>query len=177
MKAPLQFGEPNPKFSYQDRRAVFGVAMREGQVALARIARGLDHYFDLPGGALDGGETEEAALVREFVEETGLDVQVDDLLTRANQYMVKSDGRAVNNRGGFYRVTVVGEDPARKKEDDHELVWMDPVEALAELRHGAHAFALAAWLKASREEAAYAEGPSVSLGDGGAPDGRSTARA
>lgn len=161
MNPPLQFGDRHPDLAYQDRRAVFGVAVRAGQVALARIARGEDHYFDLPGGALDRGETEEAALVREFLEETGLAVQVDDLLVRANQYKIKSDGSAVNNRSAFYRVGVIGVGPVHMIEHDHELVWMDPIEALGELRHGAHAFALAAWLKAQQDEAAYADGPSV----------------
>lgn len=164
MNPPLQFGECDPDKTYEDRRAVFGVAVRAGQVALARISRGADHYFDLPGGALDAGETEEAALVREYLEETGLSVQVDDLMVRANQYKIKADGAAVNNRSAFYSVAVVRHEPELKAEADHELVWTEPVEALARLRHGAHAFALAAWLKLQREAANYAEGPSVSVG-------------
>lgn len=177
MTPPLQFGDRHAHLTYEDRRAVFGVAVRAGKVALARITRGDDHYFDLPGGALDPGETEEAALVREFAEETGLAVQVDDLLARANQYLVKSDGRALNNRGAFYLVTVVGDDPAGKSEDDHELVWADPVEALGNLRHGAHGFAVAAWLKVVRDEAAYAAGASTARDGRKGRSGRAAARA
>lgn len=161
---PLQFGAHNASFHYRDRRAAFGVAVRDGQVACVRIDRGPASYFDLPGGALEPGETEEAATIREFAEETGLVVQVDDLLVRVQQYLVRTGGEAVNNRGGVYRVAIVREDPARKTEDDHSLVWLDPVEALAELRHGSHAFAVAAWLQAEQAAAGYADGPALGLG-------------
>jgi len=151
MTAPLQFGQAKPDVEYQDRRAAFGVAVQDGKLACVRIMRGEDAYFDLPGGALDAGETEEQALIREFGEEAGLVVQVDDLLVRVRQFAVKSDGRTFNNRGGIYEVAVVGQDPGLHIEDDHTLVWLDPVDALAELRHGSHAFAVAAWLNARAE--------------------------
>ena len=38
-------------------------------------------------------------------------------------------------------------DPARKVEADHELVWLDPAFAIATLRHDAHAWAVALWMR------------------------------
>ena len=144
----LQFGEAEPGHDYRDRPAAFGVLEREGRLALVRITReGEAPYFDLPGGALDPGETEAEALVREFGEETGLKVRAGDLLTRASQFMLKTDGSRVNNRSAHFMAELHGEEIGLKCEEDHELVWLDPLQAIARLRHGSHAWAVACWLR------------------------------
>jgi 8-oxo-dGTP diphosphatase len=148
-EGPLQFGARIPGRDYPDRPAAFGVVEREGRIALVRITRpDAAPYLDLPGGALDPGEDDEAALVREFGEETGLSVRPARLLGRARQYLVKTDGETANNLCALFEAEVVGEDSALKIEDDHALVWLDPHEALRRLRHDAHAWAVAAWLRA-----------------------------
>ena len=143
----LQFGRPEPGQTYKDRPTAFGLVFRDGLLACVRVDRGEGSYYDLPGGAIDGDETEEQALVREFVEETGLTVRAGNRLGEAGQYFLKSDGQAVNNLAGFWTAEVEREDPDAKVEDDHELHWLDPHRALAELRHDAHAWAVAMWLR------------------------------
>ena len=143
----LQFGRPEPGHSYEDRPTAFGLVFRDGRLACVRVDRGEGSYYDLPGGAIDGDETEEQAMVREFVEETGLTIRPDQRLGEAGQYFLKSDGRAVNNLAGFWTAEVEREDPTTKIEDDHELHWLDPQRALSELRHDAHAWAVAIWLR------------------------------
>ena len=148
-EGPLQFGVRAPGVDYPDRPAAFGVVSREGRLALVRITRSdAAPYLDLPGGALDPGEDDEAALVREFGEETGLRVRPVRRLGRARQYLVKTDGAAANNLCALFEAYVVGEDGGLKIEADHELVWLEPLEALRRLRHDAHAWAVAAWLRA-----------------------------
>jgi 8-oxo-dGTP diphosphatase len=148
MAEVLQFGEAEPGQDYRDRPAAFGVLERDGKIALARIQReGEAAYFDLPGGALDPGESEAEALVREFGEETGLKVRAGPLLARASQFMLKTDGQRVNNRSALFVAEWEGEDAALKIEADHQLVWLEPLEALARLRHGSHAWAVARWLR------------------------------
>ncbi len=145
-----QFGRPEPGVSYRDRPAAFGIVHRDGRIAAVRVTT--PHaapWFDLPGGALDPGEDDAAALVREFGEETGLKVRAGALVVRADQLFRKSEGEAVNNRSGVYEAELVGEDPALKIEDDHELVWLEPHRALTLLRHDSHAWAVLAWLRAS----------------------------
>jgi 8-oxo-dGTP diphosphatase len=146
--AALQFGEPEGGRDYSDRPAAFGVVEREGKIAVVRIEKpGHAAWHDLPGGALDPGETAEEAVVREFGEEAGLRVSVGRAYAAANQYFVNTDGEAFNNLATFFLLDRDGEDPALKIEDDHTLVWMDPGRALAILRHDAHAWAVAAWLR------------------------------
>jgi 8-oxo-dGTP diphosphatase len=145
----LAFGTPVAGLAYRDRRAAFGVAENgQGKIALAQVTKpGKGPYFDLPGGAVDGDETEEQAVAREFGEETGLVVHAVSLIETVSQHFLKSDGEPVRNFGGIYVVKVTGDKPALKVEDDHALVWLDPRDAVVALRHDAHAWAVAAWMR------------------------------
>ena len=145
--ASLQFGIPQAGRQHRRRATVFGLALRDGLLACVRIERGEASYLDLPGGGVDVGESEPLALAREFREETGLTVNVRVRLLEAGQYVVKSDGRALNNVGGFWTAEVLDDDPEASSEPDHQLVWMAPGEALLKLRHPAHAWAVAVFLR------------------------------
>ena len=146
--APLQFGDPEPGVAYRDRPAAFGVVVRDGKIALVRVTLpDRPPFFDLPGGALEAGESPEQAMVREFGEETGLVVKAGAPLLRADQYLRKSDGEPVNNRSSVFRADLVGQNPSLKIEDDHELTWMAPDEALRRLRHDSHAWAVGRLLR------------------------------
>lgn len=144
----LQFGQAQPGKVHVDRPAAFGIAERDGKVAAVRVrpAAGGD-WLDLPGGAVDPGEDEIAAVIREFGEEAGLVISVGAPVIEAAQFFTKSDGQAVNNKGSVYVVTVTGEDAALKIEHDHELVWLDPSDAVRRLRHDSHAWSVAKWLR------------------------------
>ena len=133
MKPSLQFGRADDGVDYLFRPATFGLVFHDEKIACVRVTRDTP-YYDLPGGAVDGDESEEQALVREYIEEAG-------------QFFRTSDGEPVNNVGGFWIAGMLSLDPSRKVEDDHELVWLHPRTALAELRHDAHAWAVAKWLR------------------------------
>ncbi len=51
------------------RRAVYGVAIRDGKLLLIRPS--WSDRWELPGGGLENGEDPKEALAREFIEETG----------------------------------------------------------------------------------------------------------
>lgn len=144
----LQFGEPEAGVTYRPRPAAFGIAARDGKIAVVRVrpAAGGD-WLDLPGGAVDPGEDELAALVREFGEETGLAVIPGPEVARVAIYFRKADNEPVNNQGGVYVVQIAGEDAGLKIEADHQLIWIDPSEAVKRLRHDSHAWAVASWLR------------------------------
>lgn len=151
----LQFGRKVEGRAYQDRATAFGIVLRDGKLACVRVQRPGGDYYDLPGGAVDPGETEPEALAREFAEETGLRIRPGRPFAWAAQYMLKSDGRAVNNLCAFWTAEAEGEaDPALKQEDDHTLVWLDPEAALEVLRHDAYAWAVLAWTRGGRNEGA-----------------------
>ena len=146
MSPSLQFGAADEGVDYLHRPAAFGLVFHGEKIACVRVTRDTP-YYDLPGGAVDGVETEAQAVIREFVEEAGMTVRPIERIAEAGQYFRKSDGQAVNNVGGFWIAEMLALEPSRKVEDDHELVWLHPRTALAELRHDAHAWAVARWLR------------------------------
>jgi 8-oxo-dGTP diphosphatase len=147
-RAPLQFGVAEPGVKYRDRPAAFGVAERDGRLAMIHVVReGQTPFYDLPGGAIEPGESEARALAREFGEETGLIVSAGARLAEADQYMVKSDGEPVNNRSVLLAAGVDGFDRRLKIEESHELVWIEPHQALRLARHDSHAWAIACWIR------------------------------
>jgi len=52
---------------------------------------------------------------------------------------------------------VTGADPLAKQEADHELVWLEPLRALFSLRHEAHSWAVARWLRDRHASASASE--------------------
>ena len=144
-----QFGAPEPGRDYPDRPAAFVVLAKDGRVACVRIAwRNGGPKVDLPGGGIDPGETPAQAAIRECGEEAGLGVSIPgESFVRADHYFVNEEGRCNNTRGWFFEARLEGEAPELKTEDDHTLVWLEPLEALRALDRDSHAWALTAWLR------------------------------
>jgi 8-oxo-dGTP diphosphatase len=143
-----QFGASAPGRGYRDRPAAFGVLEKDGRIALVRVSKpGHAPWLDLPGGAVDPGESDAQALVREFGEETGLRIAPGAFLGRADQFFINTDGEAFNNRQALFEPILEGEAAHLKIEEDHELVWANPFEAAKTLRHDSHAWAVIASLR------------------------------
>ena len=86
--------------------AVYGICEKEGQVLLVRAASYLTvagRWF-LPGGGINHGEDPEAALRREFNEETGLDVVVGELRGVLSDVFALPDGRNLHTVRIIYRI-------------------------------------------------------------------------
>jgi 8-oxo-dGTP diphosphatase len=149
MRAVPQFGEPEADRDYPDRPAAFVVLARDGHIACVRVAwRRGGPKIDLPGGGIDPGETPAQAAERECGEEAGLRVSaVGEPFTRADHYFINDEGRTNNTRGLFFEGRLHAEAPGLKIEDDHALIWLEPLEALRALDRESHAWAVAAWLR------------------------------
>jgi 8-oxo-dGTP diphosphatase len=147
--SPPQFGEREPGRDYPDRPAAFAVLEHEGRIACVRVdwRRG-GPKIDLPGGGVDPGETHAQAAARECGEEAGLKVSIDgEPFVRADHYFINDEGRSNNTRGQFFVARLEAYAPELQVEDDHSLVWLEPLEALRSLDRESHAWALAAWLR------------------------------
>ena len=97
----------------------------EGRVLLAR--RGIDPFrgmWDAPGGFVRPGESGEGAARRELREETGLEIDVGEVLAIVPD-TYGDDGEATFNV--FYLARVAGGEPAAAS-DVSELRWFAPGE-------------------------------------------------
>ncbi|MBP1326570.1 ADP-ribose pyrophosphatase YjhB (NUDIX family) [Leucobacter exalbidus] len=73
------------------RVAAYAVVERRGKILLTHWRRGHLHGWTLPGGGLDAGEDPRDAVVREVLEETGLEAKVGKLLGIDSRVMVRED--------------------------------------------------------------------------------------
>jgi 8-oxo-dGTP diphosphatase len=145
----LQFGQTQPGLTYRERPTAFGLCARgEAYIAIVQIGKRAPYEYDLPGGGVEADEDEAAALMREFLEETGLTVWPTRVIGRAGQYWVNK-GKPRNSLATFYDVELSAADGAIT-EPDHTLVWMSPAEALLKVRHEAHGWAILHWLRERR---------------------------
>lgn len=58
---------------------VAAIIIKDGKILLLRRVRDGKEYFVFPGGALEKGETQEEAIIREVKEELGIDTKLDKL--------------------------------------------------------------------------------------------------
>ena len=73
------------------RVAAYAVVERRGKLLLAHWRRGHLHGWTLPGGGLEPGEDPRDAVVREVLEETGLEARVGKLIGVDSRVMVRED--------------------------------------------------------------------------------------
>lgn len=66
------------------RHSAYGVIVEDNKILLIGLKTSDKLWF--PGGAIEEGETDEEAVKREVKEETGIDVEVTELLTEVESY-------------------------------------------------------------------------------------------
>lgn len=78
-----------------------------GRILLAKDAFSQNRWI-VPGGGIEPGETLEQALKREFLEETGLEVEMVAVVDNLDEFVVMPTGKAVHGLLHFYLVQVTG---------------------------------------------------------------------
>jgi len=114
---------------------------RDGKVVLVRraVVPALGSWC-LPSGFVEYDEAPEQAAVREFLEETGLEVQLTGLLD-VSQYTNDTRGPGVVI---LYRGQVVGGEP-RPGDDASEVGFFGPDELPEDIAFATHRRVLARW--------------------------------
>ncbi len=116
-------GRDNP----ENYRA-YGVLMRAGRVLISAEYIGEVFAWKFPGGGVEAGETAEQALVREFREETGLDITVGAMLHAPGTLF--SPWSHVNYTPIYFAVAADGE-PVVPPHEPVEISFKPPAEAIA----------------------------------------------
>lgn len=89
-------------------------------VGLVKTPRGLF----IPGGGIEEGEDHELCLKREFIEETGYDVEIKCFVGVGRLAgITPKSGRRVELEGHFYLIDYV-QQTGGQVEDDHEFMWI-----------------------------------------------------
>ncbi len=128
------FGELVDGYPHIIRPGAYALVLNdERRIAVVRTPSG---WF-LPGGGSDVGESPEETVVRETMEECGLEVEVIGVVTRATEIVVSiAENACFEKPSVFISARCVG--TTSQVEDDHELHWVDLDEATDLLSHGSH---------------------------------------
>ncbi|AJD90244.1 DNA mismatch repair protein MutT [Jeotgalibacillus malaysiensis] len=130
----LTFGEKENGKTYITRPAVYSVMFNSNKDKIAVIHVRSKDYF-LPGGGIEQGETHEKCLEREVLEETGMKVKVRRFIGSAGRYFYSiNEGTYYLSEGHFYECEA-GEKIEEPVDEDHELRWVEPTEAVNCLIH------------------------------------------
>lgn len=103
-------------------KSVSGVLIKDGKVLLARHTYGSGNgKLIIPGGYINIGESPKQAIVREFMEETGVEISPERIIgIRFN----------VHDWYVCFEVSYVGGVPRSDNDENSEVIWVDIAEAL-----------------------------------------------
>lgn len=101
---------------------------QEGRILLIR--RSDNGKYSVPGGGLEAGETVAQAVVREVREETGIEVDVTELVgvfSNPEHVIAYDDGEVRQEFSICFRAQPIGGD-LRTSEESTEVEWVRPAE-------------------------------------------------
>ena len=133
-----EFGESVAGATYVLRPGGYAVIFNAvSEVAVISTPQG--HF--LPGGGQEGAETPGQAAVREAYEECGLSIRLGPRLGAADELVFAADESVYyRKRCAFFLGEVVRRE--ERSEPDHDLIWMAPENAVANLRHESRRWAV-----------------------------------
>jgi 8-oxo-dGTP diphosphatase len=139
--APV-FGRPPTGAHAVVRPSAYGLVVDDaGRLAVVRTPQGLF----LPGGGIELGESPLDAVVREVREECGLEVEVGPWSVRAVDFVYSpTEQTHFEKQCTFVDASLRGPRVAAA-ELDHELEWLAPQQAAAQLSHPSHQWAAEQW--------------------------------
>ncbi|WP_026690209.1 NUDIX hydrolase [Alteribacter aurantiacus] len=137
----IVFGEKKRGVSYKRRPAAYGIIFNESKDKLAVLHTSDLKYF-LPGGGIEENENDQDCLKREMIEELGITVKVGACVGHAERYFYSTSEFVYYLSEGHFYLCEVGEKVAEPSEEDHNLAWLSPDEAIAKLFHEHQAWAV-----------------------------------
>ncbi|MFC4353105.1 NUDIX domain-containing protein [Fodinicurvata halophila] len=126
----IAFDTPDPAYLYTCRPGAYGIAWDDQRrLFLVRTPDGLE----IPGGGIEPGETLEQALRREFVEETGYELEGVEPYLSIRQYLTKPLEDKFYDKYPTFFLIALGRRLGPPLESDHEPCWIEPRFARGEM--------------------------------------------
>ena len=133
------FGDKLAGQTYIERPGAYAV-IRDTWQRIATLRLGTVYF--LPGGGSEPGETPQATLHREIMEECGRAIQIGPELGQAVEYIyARNEGVYYQICSTFYEAMFM-DGQADRMEDNHVLVWLAVSEAIQQLHRQGQAWAV-----------------------------------
>jgi 8-oxo-dGTP diphosphatase len=143
----ITFGEKIEGIEYTSRPAVYGLFFHPENGKVAVIQTGDGKYF-LPGGGIEAGETHEECMKREALEEMGTEIELGPFLGQARRYFYSANEYKYYLSEGYFYLCEMIRQISLPLEEDHTLIWLDPLDAETGLFHEHQGWAVKeAWKK------------------------------
>ena len=141
------FGERNTELNYWKRTGAYAVIQNDDQQFLC--VEDTDGNLFLVGGGVDEGESPEAALVRETMEETGHRIRIGTYIGQAERHWVsaKYPHDSQHNVGILYVCELL--DKVAEPIEQETMCWVDYTELEKRLFHGHHLYLIKQYLNIS----------------------------
>jgi 8-oxo-dGTP diphosphatase len=135
----------------ENRVGAYGVLVDDGRILVIKKAKGpYKGQFDLPGGGMKFGESPQVTLHREFMEEAGVTVSLQEVLhpySAVSRFQADTGDRVIelHHVGFLFRVILANEPVHVKTDPDGQdslgAVWLpvdqlEPVTCSPLLMHG-----------------------------------------
>ena len=84
----------------------------------------------MPGGGIEGNETLQECIEREFVEETGYSIRIREFIGKASKYHYSDTMKCYMHGVGHFYIVTLKDKVKNEIEDDHLLLWLEPKRAI-----------------------------------------------
>nr|WP_058004303.1 NUDIX domain-containing protein [Heyndrickxia oleronia] len=132
--AVITFGQKEDAKEYIKRPAVYCLMFNKKKDRIAIIETGDGKYF-LPGGGIENNETHEGCIKREALEEMEMEIEVGHFIGCAQSYFFSTNEYKYYLSEGYFYLCEMGKQVSEPTEEDHLLIWVEPIRAVENLFH------------------------------------------
>lgn len=120
------FGNKKENITYKERTGAYGIGFSaDGKipVAMTHLYNGEKGYF-LLGGGVEDNESHHKCIIRESLEEAGLNVEPKKFVCKGDYYHFIEQTKIDFHGIGYFYYMELGDVVAQPTEPDHYLAWL-----------------------------------------------------
>jgi len=137
----ITFGEIEEGVEYIKRPAVYCLIFNNQKDKIAIIQTSDGKYF-LPGGGIENNETHQECLIREALEEMGMEIEIGPFIGNARRYFYSTNEYKYYLSEGYFYLCSMVKPIGEPTEEGHFLKWMEPIQAIESLFHEHQSWAI-----------------------------------